>query len=124
NLILTLLVGLLVGSVAGYFFSGLRERSATAKSSALLREVSLTPLLGKTGHAKWKLLEDKIYDPFPDAARCKRIARRIVARAADLPAAELERFTKEFQQSASAALDSFKAVSKAQFDLSNDSTGF
>jgi len=113
------LLGLLIGVGVGFTLPHF-DRSAF-RSSALLGEFSFAAIAAQLGQANWKVLEDRTYEPFPSQARSRRIARRIVARA-DLTDAELEKFTAQFQDSATRAMATYGAVNKAQFDMTEAST--
>lgn len=121
NWIWSLLLGLLLGLALGFVFSEWANRPSMPKSSALLREFSVTAVAAGVGHTNWQVLENRTYEPFPALARSPRIARRIVARA-ELSEAELGRFTAQFQRAATTALDNYGAVIKGQFDVAQDST--
>jgi hypothetical protein len=121
NSIWFLFLGLLLGVALGFAISAWVNRPGRPKSSALLREFSVTAVTASVGHPNWQVLEDRTYAPFPALARSPRIARRMVARA-ELSEAEFEKFTAEFQPAATAALAHYGAVNKAQFDLTQDST--
>jgi hypothetical protein len=114
------LVGLVIGVAVGFALSARFDRPALPKSSALLREFSFVAVAAQLGQANWQVLEDRTYEPFPAQARSQRIARRIVARA-DLADAELEKFTTQFQDTATKAMETYGAVNKAQFDMAQGS---
>ena len=73
-----LLAGLLIGIAAGF---ALTIQDQKPKASAFLLEFSFHALATNAGQVDWKVIEDKIYNPFPSSARQKRIARRIIAHA-------------------------------------------
>lgn len=94
----------------------------TASSSAVLRDFSFAAIAAKAGQTNWQILEDRVYESFPSQALSKRIARRIVARANLPPNVDAGEFASRFQQTASAAPDSYGARNTAHFDLVKDST--
>jgi hypothetical protein len=109
------------GVALSFIFSAWVKRPDIATSSALLREFPFTAIAARAGQTNWHILEGRTYEPFPALARSRRIARRMVART-ELSEAELERFTTQFQQAATAALGNCGAVIKAQFDMVQDLT--
>ena len=115
------LLFLVLGVSAGFFLSARFNQPAVPKGTALLREFSFTAIASQVGQTNWQVLEDRTYEPFPALARCKRIARRIVARV-DIPDAEFDRFVTQFQQTITAALGARNARNTAQFELVQDST--
>ncbi len=121
NWIWPLLIGLALGVTLGVVLGERSSRSAVPEGSPLLREFSFAALTAKAGHTNWQVLEDRTYKPFPALSRSKRIARRVIARA-DMSDVELDRFTTQFQQAATATLDACGALNKAQFDLVQDAT--
>lgn len=121
NSIGLLLVLLLLGAAIGFAVSSQINRLRAHKTSALLREFSFPTAAADVTNAKWQVLEDRTYEQFPALAKFPRTARRVVAYA-ELSKEELEKFTAQFEQAATAALEKHGAVTKAQFDLTKDST--
>jgi hypothetical protein len=119
--IAALVIGLLAGIGAGFVLSAWARHPAAVKGTAFLREFSFPGIAAQAGPANWRVMEDRIYEPFPSLARAPRIGRRIVAQA-EMADGDFGLFTTKFDQAVREAFDKHQALNQAFFDLVHDSS--
>ena len=91
NWIWPLLIGVLVGVAIGFPFGTWFIRSAEMKGSPFFREFSFSAVAPKAGETNWKVITDKVHEPFPPFGRPQRISRLIVAHDTTMSDAEQDR---------------------------------
>lgn len=98
NWIWPLLIGVLIGFAIGFFFGTWSIRSAAPKRSRFFREFSFSAVAAKADETNWKVITDKVCEPFPPFGRPQRISRLIVAHDTTMSDAEQNRATAQLRK--------------------------
>lgn len=118
--IIPLFLGLLLGIAVGLGMAA-RHYSGSAQGTPFLRDFSFSTIATQAGHADWKVLEDKIYDPFTGLGQPNGVARRIVAHAV-MSEKEQNGFETRLDNAATAWLTAQKGTVHGMFSAYESAT--